>query len=240
MNEVISFSLYGSNDRYTFGAIKNALLAQEFFPDAKVWFYTGASVPAAIRQTLDLMTNTRIIEMDEPEDNFARLWRYYAFSDANADVVLCRDVDARLGQREAVAHAHFKKSLFDAHIMKDHPTGHNYLISAGMFSAYTNKLQDMKELIDSYRQSARDYYMTDQDFLAAIIYPRIKDKVLIHDDYYNTQVEGKSERRNFPIPRINTMCHIGAALNADDTFVFTDDAKVHLAQTGSPYYETGQ
>lgn len=240
MKEVISFSLYGSNDRYTFGAIKNALLAQEFFPNAQVWFYTGASVPTAIRQTLDLMNNTRIIEMDEPEDNFARLWRYYAFSDESAELVLCRDVDARLGQREAVAHAHFKKSLFDAHIMKDHPTGHNYLISAGMFSAYTKNLRDMKELIDSYRQSARDYYMTDQDFLAAIVYPRIKDKVLIHDDYYKSPVEGKSERRNFPIPRINTMCHIGAALNADDTFVFTDDGKVHLAQTGSPYYETGE
>lgn len=240
MNEVISYSLYGSNERYTFGAIKNALLAQEFFPNSQVWFYVGQSVPPAVVQTLQLMVNVRIIEMDEPEDNFARLWRYYAFSSPRAELVLCRDVDARLGQREAVAHAQFKKSLFDAHIMKDHPTGHNYLISAGMFSAYTKNLRDMKELIDSYRQSARDYYMTDQDFLASVIYPRIKDKVLIHDDYYNTKVEGKSERRTFPIPRINTMCHIGAALNADDTFVFTDDARMHLAQTGSPYYETGE
>ena len=240
MKEVISFSLYGKDERYTIGAIKNALLAQEFFPDAQVWFYIGAEVPIAIKQILDLMTNTRIIEVDEPEDNFARLWRYYAFADEGADLVMCRDVDARLGQREAVAHAHFKKSLFDAHIMKDHPKGHNYLISAGMFSAHTKNLRDMKDLIDSYRATARDYYMTDQDFLAAVVYPRIKDKVLIHDDYYNSAVEGKSEKRNFPIPKINTMCHIGAALNADDTFVFIDDSKVHLADTGSPHYETGQ
>lgn len=240
MNEVISFSLYGKDDRYTIGAIKNALLAQEFFPDAQVWFYTGASVPTPIKQILDLMTNTRIIEMDEPEDNFARLWRYYAFSDERADLVMCRDVDARLGQREVVAHTDFRKSFFDAHIMKDHPTGHNYLISAGMFSAHTKNLRDTKELIDSYRATARDYYMTDQEFLAAVIYPRIKDKVLIHDDYYNSETEGESQQRNFPIPKINTMCHIGAALNADDTFVFIDDANVHLAQTGSPYYETGQ
>lgn len=240
MNEVISFSLYGKDERYTIGAIKNALLAQEFFPTCQVWFYVGQSVPPAIVQTLQLMVNVRIIEVDEPEDNFARLWRYYAFSSPRAALVLCRDVDARLGQREAVAHAQFKKSLFDAHIMKDHPKGHNYLISAGMFSAYTKNLRDMKELIASYRQSARDYYMTDQDFLASIIYPRIKDKVLIHDDYYNSAVEGKSERRNFPTSRLNTMHHIGAALNADDTFVFPDDANIHVAETGSPYYETGE
>lgn len=240
MKEVISFSLYGNDERYTIGAIKNALLAQEFFPDATVFFYVGQSVPLAIRQTLNLMTNTTIIDVDEPEDDFARLWRYYAFSDPQVQLVLCRDVDARLGQREAVAHAHFKKSLFDAHIMKDHPKGHNYLISAGMFSAYTAKLRDMKELIGFYRQTAKNYYLTDQDFLASIIYPRIKDKVLIHDDYYDSKVEGKSERRNFPIPRLNTMCHIGAALNADDTFFFPDDANIHKAQTGSPYYETGE
>ena len=240
MKEVISFSLYGKDERYTIGAIKNALLAQEFFPDAQVWFYTGASVPIAIKQTLDLMTNTRIIEMDEPEDNFARLWRYYAFSDEGADLVLCPDVDARLGQREAVAHAHFKNSVFDAHIMKDHPKGHDYLISAGMFSAYTKNLRNMKNLIGLFRKTRKDYYLIDQDFLAEKIYPRIKKKVLIHDDYYDTKVEGKSEKRNFPIPKINTMCHIGAALNADDTFAFIDDENLHLSHTGSPYYETGQ
>lgn len=240
MYEVISYSLYGTNERYTIGAIKNALLAQEFFPNAQVWFYVGQSVPLPIKQTLELMMNVRVKEVDEPEDNFARLWRYYAFSDEKASLVLCRDVDARLGQRESVAHAHFKKSLFDAHILKDHPTGHNYLISAGMFSAYTKNLRDMKELIAHYRKTARDYYMTDQDFLASIIYPRIKDKVLVHDDYYNTQVEGKSERRNFPTERISTFNHIGAALNADDTFAFIDDANKHRAETGSTYYETGQ
>lgn len=240
MYEVISFSLYGKNERYTIGAIKNALLAQQFFPDAQMWFYIGQSVPLHIKQTLELMVNVRIHEVDEPEDNFARLWRYYAFSDERASLVLCRDVDARLGHRESIIHAQFKKSLFDAHIMKDHPTGHNYLISAGMFSAYTKNLRDMKELIADYRKTARDYYLTDQDFLASIIYPRIKDKVLVHDDYYQTPVEGKSECRPLPIPRFSTMNHIGAALNADDTFVFVDDANKHFAQTGSHYYQTGE
>ena len=39
MKKVISFSLWGNNPTYNIGAIKNAELAKEFYPDFECWFY---------------------------------------------------------------------------------------------------------------------------------------------------------------------------------------------------------
>ena len=45
MNQVISYSLYGNEMRFMVGAIKNAELAQRFFPGFTVRYYYGKSVP---------------------------------------------------------------------------------------------------------------------------------------------------------------------------------------------------
>ena len=41
LKRVISFSVYGTKLRYLVGAIKNAILAQRYFPQFEVWFYVG-------------------------------------------------------------------------------------------------------------------------------------------------------------------------------------------------------
>jgi hypothetical protein len=116
--------------------------------------------------------------------------------------------------------------------MKDHPTGHNYQISAGMFAARTRAIpDDLKET-----EEAKDYYTQDQDWLKAYIWPLIKDSALIHDESYETPTEGKSKRRPFPIAKKATLHHIGAALEADDRFVFSIDQAMAKAESGSDRY----
>ena len=103
MKQVISYSLYGNHMRFLVGAIKNAELAQRFFPGFTVRYYTGKSVPYWVLSTLNIFPNTEILRVNEPEDNLARMWRFYAILDDDVDVVLSRDVDARLSLREAEA-----------------------------------------------------------------------------------------------------------------------------------------
>ena len=43
--KVISYSLWSDIPKYNFGAIRNAELAREIFPDWTVRFYIGTSVP---------------------------------------------------------------------------------------------------------------------------------------------------------------------------------------------------
>jgi hypothetical protein len=174
----------------------------------------------------------QLVDEYGPEDHTAKLWRFQALADQDFDVVLSRDADARLTHRERIAHEEFLASGLDFHIMKDHPTGHNYQISAGMFAARTRAIPaDLHET-----EAARNYYTQDQDWLAAYIWPLIKDSSLIHDENYETPTEGKSRRRPFPIGKKATLHHIGAALEADDRFVFSIDQAIAKAESGSDRY----
>jgi hypothetical protein len=232
MKQLIAYSLYGSEERYTIGAIKNAILATRHFKGFTLRFYTGASVPESIKQTLQLFPHVQLVDEYGPEDHTAKLWRFQALADQDFDVVLSRDADARLTHRERIAHEEFLASGLDFHIMKDHPTGHNYQISAGMFAARTKAIPaDLHET-----EAAKNYYTQDQDWLAAYIWPLIKDSTLIHDETYDSPVEGKSKRRPFPIGKKATLHHIGAALEADDRFVFNVDQTMAKGETGSDRY----
>jgi hypothetical protein len=233
MKQLIAYSLYGSEERYTIGAIKNAILATRHFKGYTLRFYTGDSVPESIKQTLRLFPHVQIEEQwDQPEDHRAKLWRFQALADQRYDVVLSRDSDARLTHRERIAHEEFLASGLDFHIMKDHPTGHNYQISAGMFAARTKAIPaDLDET-----EEPGNYYTTDQDWLAAYIWPLIKDSALIHDEHYETPTEGQSKRRPFPIGKKATLHHIGAALEADDRFVFSIDQALAKIESGSDKY----
>jgi hypothetical protein len=150
-------------------------------------------------------------------------------------VVICRDADARLSFRDRIAHEEWEQSGLDYHIIKDHPSGHNYSISAGMFAGKTYKLRDMQELMAD--NNFGDFYTTDQAFLATIIYPRVKDSVLIHDPFYNTAIEGKSIRTGIAFDAPTKLSHIGAALDENDRFIFRIDRDAQLAEANTEKYK---
>jgi len=234
MKQVISYSLYGIQPRFLIGAIKNAQLAQVFFPGFEVRFYVGNSVPTWVRSTLDLFPNVVQIPVDAPENSIARMWRFKAICDPEVDVVLSRDCDARLGIREAEAHQEFLDSDLNFHIIRDHPTGHGYLISAGMFACKTKAMPFFEKVLNE--TPLRDTYMQDQEFMAHQVYPHIADTCLIHDDYYNYMPTPPSQKRYIKRKRINDVCHIGAALDENDVFVYKTDREVSLEQSGHIKY----
>jgi len=234
MKQVISYSLYGKDLRFMVGAIKNAQLAQVFFPGFTVRFYVGASVPTWVRTTLWLFDNVEMVDVDLPENSLSRMWRFQAICDPTVDVVLSRDCDARLSLREAEAHQEFLDSGFGFHIIRDHPTGHGYLISAGMFACRTKDLHFFQKIWDE--TPLRDTYMQDQEFMANQIYPHVADNCLIHDEYYNYMPTPPSIKTIIKRKRINTVCHIGAALDENDVFVYRTDQELSFDQSGNVKY----
>jgi len=240
MKQAISFSLYGSDLRYCVGAIKNAIIAQEILDEEyDLIFFVGQSVPSWVVSTLRLFPNVQIIQTDAPEDHTAKLWRFLA-CELDYDFVAFRDADARLSLRELNAHEEFIESGLDAHIMKDHPIGHNYPINAGMFTVRSALFKDIRTLIESAEIS--DYYTQDQDFLRNLIYPRIQFSCFVHDEFYDTDVEGKSLRKPYLLEPVNQVSHIGAALDENDRFIFTVDQQKSVTLSGDDkyLYEWGQ
>jgi hypothetical protein len=57
---VVSFGLYGSNPKYTVGAIRNAQAAKVVFPGWVCRYYTDGSVPTEIMDQLAAEGNTEV------------------------------------------------------------------------------------------------------------------------------------------------------------------------------------
>ena len=80
---IISFSLWGDNPIYCYGAIANAKLAKLWYPGWVCRFYCGESVPEDTIQDLLDLNNVEIILEDEVGDWTGMFWRFKAASDTD-------------------------------------------------------------------------------------------------------------------------------------------------------------
>ena len=181
MKNVISFSLWGNDRKYTLGAVKNCVLAEMYLPDWICRFYLGQDVPKDIIEQLEKYTNVELIFMEEPCDRTGMFWRFLAASDPDVHAMLSRDTDCRLCQREAAMINEWMESDKDFHIIRDHPY-HATEIMGGMWGVKNGLLSDMTNMVDEYEKG--DFWQVDQNFLREKIYPMVRDHALVHDPFF--------------------------------------------------------
>lgn len=189
MKKVISFSLWGSEAKYNVGAVRNAQLALEIYPDWETWFYVGQSVPTETVVQLKRL-GANIIEMGVPGDWTSMFWRFLPASDPTVDAMISRDSDSRLSVREKEAVREWLNSDRQFHIMRDHPS-HSAVILGGMWGVKRGLLPKMVEQVANWAKE--DRLKTDQDFLRQKIYPLVRNKSMVHDEFF--------EKRAFPVGR---------------------------------------
>jgi hypothetical protein len=215
MKKVLSFSLWGDNPTYNIGAIKNAELAKDTYPDFECWFYIHQeTVPENTIKKLQEFDNTKIIFKTGDlinENCKPRMWRFEAIDDLDVELVLSRDTDTRILLREKLAVDEWLQSHKIFHIMRDHPH-HNFTILAGMFG--TKKIPQIPNwtnIINSYNKT--DNRMYDQDFLRDYIYPIIKNNSTIHASFHKMEPHAK----NFPINYRRELYFVGEYVYHDNS-----------------------
>ena len=181
MKKVVSFSLWGDNPMYTHGAVLNARLVNTIYPGWISRFYVGSCVPSNIVTELKYADNTEVVEMGVEGNFLSSFWRFSAASDPHVSVMLSRDTDSRVSERESLAVNEWLNSDKDFHIMRDHPY-HEMPIMGGMWGARNGVVADIEDMMNELHGT--DSYGVDQSFLAEHIYPRVKGSALVHDDYY--------------------------------------------------------
>lgn len=238
MKKVVSYCLYGSDTKYFVGAIKNAVLASKYLPDWESRFYVQRDVEEALIQPLYSIDNVRVIRVDKPSDNTFTLARFLVFADPTVDVAVCRDTDARLSAREILAVEEWLNSGLSFHVMKDHPIGHSYPISAGMFGAKADALRNIDKAIDTYFSGAisLDFYGIDQKFLLEKVYPLVLNSCMYHSEHYICKTYGDSVQKSFPTPDRYPDNHIGAALDENDGYTYPVDINACVAKNGVNKY----
>ena len=189
MKKVVSFSLWGDRPRYTVGAIRNAELMPEYYPDWVARFYVDNTVPAPIVTQLREL-GAEVVVMPHGGDWRGLFWRFLAASDPTVDVMVSRDTDCRPSTREWAAVGEWLVSDKPFHIMRDHPR-HHAAIMGGMWGVRAPLLRNMQQLLT--KAAKADRYNIDQIFLREQIYPRVHSGAFVHDEFF--------EERPFPFPR---------------------------------------
>jgi hypothetical protein len=101
MRKVISYCIWGDCKLYNYGIYENALLLNKIYPDwYMVVYYTKTAIIKVIDE-LKKIKNVECISVDLPNHPRNSMLRFLAGFNKNNDVVIFRDADSRLIQRDA-------------------------------------------------------------------------------------------------------------------------------------------
>ena len=186
--KIISFSLWGTDPQYVMGAERNVILQQEHYPGWVCRYYVDETVP---QETIKFLGDhgAEIVFKNKSDAYEGLFWRFEPGFDETIERFIVRDTDSRLNVREADAVKEWIDSDLPFHCMRDHQY-HDIAVVGSMWGAKTGFVHDYKKLYYWFLEQAAKvpvikrakYFYTDQIFLNQIIWPKIHDKSLVHDD----------------------------------------------------------
>jgi hypothetical protein len=226
MTKYISFSVYGGNPLYLTGSLENAELIKAFYPDWKAVFYVDKGAGQDFNEALcDL--GAQVVIRDLQENPHGMFWRFEAVKLADAEVVLFRDTDSRLSQREYLAVREWEATDFDLHVMRDHPF-HCFWILGGMWGAKGDLLRRIGQALPQSIPEAPRWGL-DQQWLARNVYRPNLNNALIHDPIFN-----RDKSSLFPSPRVQGE-YVGESVDEFGGFS-VDLRKLAIRADNNPMY----
>lgn len=204
MKKIISFSLYGTDPKYTLGALCNAELGKIIYPDWICRFYCGESVPENIINELRSYDNCEVIMMNEDNEFSYMMWRFLPIDEDDVAVMIVRDADSRLSNREKIAVDIFMESENLLHSIRDE--GNHTDIMGGMWGMKKNdRFGKMIELCKEWIGGMG--YNSDQWFLRDRIVPKFLDSYMVHCSTYV---------RNYPVEPPQNRFFVGMVFPGDN------------------------
>jgi hypothetical protein len=185
---LITFSLFGDNPLYCVGAVENARLAKEIYPDWTARFYVDFDTPEEyVYQIKEHGAEVLLRQKHSAYD--ALNWRFLPFLDDTIDVWISRDTDSRLSWRERRAVDEWLTTDKSCHLMRD-CHNHGYTIMAGMFGINNALFHQRygKLNIDIPIQYNRE---DDQTTLQCHVWPLIINDHVCHDHWAHTEPSGQ-------------------------------------------------
>ena len=185
MKSVFSFTLFGNQDKYCKGLLKNITIIEDKFPGWEVWIYCGEGIPEHVIFELSNHSCVRLIPTNQTA-MVNKFYRFFAIDDPEVQICIVRDADSRIYERDQACIQDFLNSDKSVHIIRDHPN-HHHLMMAGMWGIKKSALyflqNPVRTLFEQWKQKqdAADFW-SDTRFLCDVIYPRIAFVSMVHDE----------------------------------------------------------
>lgn len=176
--KVFSFCLYGSNPKYTLGMIENIKIINEKFKEWYTYIYYN-NVPEDILNKIKEYTNVVLLNSEYTEAK-TMLDRFKPIDNIDVEIMIVRDADSRIHNRDIWAINQFIMSNKKFHIIRDH-IWHKTSILGGLWAVKKNLIKfNIQESIKKFEIFQKNKVQVDQTYLTRVIYPVIKNDVLIH------------------------------------------------------------
>lgn len=213
---VITYCLWGKNEKYYQNIENNISDALQFYPDMTVVLIVHEpSVDFDRLKFLDDWPNVALIKR---HDNYGTVlnmtWRFEILDNPHVHAVLARDLDSLILKREVMAVREWLKSTKRVHIMRDHPC-HFYKMLGGLIGLQKMPyLDSMASIIAKYKSRGNEFEI-DQKILRAEIYPKCcaMNDVFVHASFHAHEIFAKP----FPIDWDETYHFVGAYLENTDS-----------------------
>ena len=184
MRKVISYCIWGDNKLYNYGIYENALLLNKIYPDwYMVVYYTKTALEKVIEE-LKKIKRVECILIDVENHPRNSMLRFLAAFNKKNDVVIFRDADSRLIQREADAVKEWLENTDKSiHIMRDKET--HKKICAGLWGVRNGILckDDIIAKYYEYFKILNSKWTIDEKFLNQVIYPKYIKDATIHAEF---------------------------------------------------------
>ena len=178
--KVISFSLWGDNKRYLYGALRNLLLSHDIYPDWELWFYIDNSVPKSFIKIIKELGGIIHLQANNQTLKEKLCWRFKVANNQEVGYFLVRDIDSVIRVREFNAVQEWIESDKLFHIIRDWWT-HTDLILAGLWGGVAGVLPNIDKMVKNYTPKSMETPNIDQWFLRDCIWSYIRNNCLIHD-----------------------------------------------------------
>lgn len=214
-------SLWSSQTRYTFGALRNAQLMPVYFSGWTLRIYIEkpredettifTPVPERIVNKL-VKLSVEIMRVDAERSHIPpMMWRFLVADDMSVDLFIVRDSDCRLQERDAIVVKDWIASQTAFHCIRDHPSHAAYSILGGLWGGMPRKLHEIlpipwRELMMGMRSD----YSQDMAFLNSAIWPKVQNYAFCHD---SVSCRKWTNSHPFPVERIGTE-HLGQVFDA--------------------------
>lgn len=210
IKKLITFTVFGENEIYKIGAIKNAILAQTIYPDWICRFYIFSEC-SKLKTELDKFENVETVLINKKGGFYSTLYRFLPLEEPDVSYFISRDTDSRLSIREKEAVYEWIESNKTFHIMKDHPYHYTeeFPILAGMWGSKGNVFKSIKTYIKNFCENQSDTKGIDQKLLYKFYHEHVKNDVITH------------ESNNFPSQRNyerDKIYFIGQPFDGNDNF----------------------
>ncbi len=200
MTVLVSFSLFGTDDMYSVGAVRNAAMYAAKKPDWSLRFYVGRSITGnAINEILAANPRAHVIEVFNERENAASTWwRMRSILDPwHHDTLIFRDTDSRPCDRElAAVDEWLDQDELTAHVIRDHQF-HCAVILSGLWGI--KGFATIRAVSGHIQPVVQDFWTTDQIALQKV-FPIIRRKMMVHLGS-SCIYERHSQRRPLRVPR---------------------------------------